>query len=150
MATATSKARKPRTKPERRVHLYNAEGNPKLLEMTIGQQTYSYFLSIIDADYGIGFEVRKLLPETDVYHVHYDPTHRLSTCDCKGGEHHGHCKHQEAILALIQSGKLSVPSVASKPQPHPEPSKEPPQPNRCCFECGRASEDFYCDRCGNL
>jgi len=113
MSTAT-KSRQ-RVKPERRVHLYNADGNPKLLEMTIGKDTFAYWLLILDADYGIGFEVRKMLPETDVYHVHYDPARRLSSCDCKGGEFHGHCKHQEAILALIQCGKLAVPEPKHEP-----------------------------------
>src|SRR5690242_483577 len=107
MSTVTTK--RARKQVERRVHLYNADGNPKLIEMTIGKDAFAYWLRIIDADYGIGFEVRKPLPETDVYHVHYDPARRLSSCDCKGGLHHGHCKHQEAIIALIRSGKLSVP-----------------------------------------
>jgi hypothetical protein len=112
--TTASKSR-PRVKPERRVHLYNPEGTPKLLEMTIGKDTFAYWLKIIDADYGIGFEVRKPFPETDVYHVHYDPARRYSSCDCKGGLHHGHCKHQEAIIALIRSGKLSVPEPKQQP-----------------------------------
>ncbi|HEY7308391.1 MAG TPA: hypothetical protein VH643_03410 [Gemmataceae bacterium] len=117
MITA-SKSRK-RVKPERKVHLYNGDGNPKLLEMTIGNDTFAYWLRIIDADYGIGFEVRKPLPENETYHVHYDPARRLSTCDCKGGLHHGHCKHQEAILALIRTGKLSVPTPKLQPACEP-------------------------------
>jgi len=138
MATATRNARKPRTKPERRVHLYNADGNPKLLEMTIGAESFSYWLESIPADFGIGFEVRKLLPEIDVYHVHYDPARRLTTCDCKGGEHHGHCKHQEAILALIQCGKLAVPLVASKPEPPaPRPQTADSRSEVCGFCSGR-------------
>jgi hypothetical protein len=122
--TAATATRKPRSKPERRVHLYNAEGNPKLLEMTVGKDSFAYWLRIIDADYGIGFELRKC-PDginplsADTYHVHYDPARRLSTCDCLGGLHHGHCKHQESILALIQSGKIAVP--AAKPQLAREP-----------------------------
>jgi hypothetical protein len=113
MPTAT-KSRQ-RGKPQRRVSLYNADGNPKLIEMTVGKDAFTYWLKILAADYGIGFEVRKLVtdginpPSKDVYHGHYDPARRLSSCDCMGGLHHGHCKHQEAIIALIRSGKLSVP-----------------------------------------
>ena len=29
-----------------------------------------------------------------------------STCDCKGFDSHGHCKHCESLLALQQRGKL--------------------------------------------
>ena len=29
-----------------------------------------------------------------------------STCDCKGFDSHGHCKHVESLLALQQRGKL--------------------------------------------
>ncbi|MGH7223520.1 MAG: hypothetical protein ACRELF_09855 [Gemmataceae bacterium] len=128
MTTAT-KSRQ-RVKSERRVHLYNADGNPKLLEMTIGKDSFSYWLKIIDADYGIGLEVRKLVtdginpPSDDVYHVHYDPARRLSSCDCKGGTFHGHCKHQEAILALIRAGKLSVPEPKQQPS-EPEEFDDP-------------------------
>jgi hypothetical protein len=113
MSTATTK--RTRKQVERRVALYNADGNPKLLEMTIGKELFAYWLKIIDADYGIGFEIRKPLPETDTYHVHYDPSRRMSSCDCKGGTYNGHCKHQEAILALIRAGKLSVPEPKQQP-----------------------------------
>ena len=39
-----------------------------------------------------------------VYHVNIDG--RASTCDCKGFDAHGHCKHCESLLALQQRGKL--------------------------------------------
>src|SRR5215468_5216630 len=39
-----------------------------------------------------------------VYHVNLSGTD--STCDCKGFESHGHCKHVESLLALQQRGKL--------------------------------------------
>jgi hypothetical protein len=108
MTTAT-KARKPRPKPERRVHLY--DGFPMLLEMTIGPLSYSYWLTPIPADFGLGFEVRKLIGDGgDVYHAHIDTEAGHHSCTCKGGTYHGHCKHVESIVALIRSGKISVPA----------------------------------------
>jgi hypothetical protein len=128
-ATATkSRTRKPAPKPERRVVLYGADSNPMVIEMTIGNATFAYFVKRLQADYGMGFEFRKVevngMSETDgeTYHVHYDPARRLSTCDCKGSLHHGHCKHQEAILALIHAGKIAVPTT--KPQPEPMPLED--------------------------
>lgn len=101
------------------MQLYNASGNPMLVEMTIGKESFAYFVKKIHADYGMGFEFTKC-PDgigpvsEDVYHVHYDPARRLSTCDCKGGEFHRHCKHQEAIVALINAGKIAVRQQAAR------------------------------------
>jgi hypothetical protein len=125
--------------------------------MTIGAETFTYWLSILDADYGLGVEVRKPLPETDVYHVHYDPQRQLSTCDCLGGTHHGHCKHQEAVVALIRAGKLAVPAPqrpARVPAPKPiaEPAKtvdrtsEPAKP-RYCRHCGCLESEHVAGFC---
>jgi len=124
MATLTKapKSRKPAAKPERRVTLIGADSNPMVVEMTIGKDTFAYFVKKLHADFGMGFEFRKFIawgqsePHEDTYHVHYDPARRSSSCDCLGGLHHGHCKHQEAIAALIQSGKLSVPTVQQRQQ----------------------------------
>ena len=43
-------------------------------------------------------------PDGTAYHVNLDG--RASTCDCKGFDSHGHCKHCESLLALQQRGKL--------------------------------------------
>jgi hypothetical protein len=140
-ATKASKARKPAQKPERRVTLIGADSNPMLVEMTIGKESFAYFVKKLNADYGMGFEFRKVevngMSENsdETYHVHYDPARRWSRCDCKGGEFHGHCKHQEAIVALIQSGKLPVP--AAKPEARPEA-------DRICHECGKPERGCRC------
>jgi hypothetical protein len=127
-------------------HLYNAEGTPKLLEMTIGEETFVYWLTILDADYGLGVEVRKPLPETNVYHVHYDPLRQISSCDCLGGSHHGHCKHLEAIVALLRAGKLVVPQ-----QPDSEAAPEPiPEPAKTVGSTAEPAEPRYCRHCGCL
>jgi len=116
MTTAT-RTRKPRTKPARTLHLY--PGAPALLEMTIGADTFAYWLAPLPADFGAAFEVRKLLADGgDVYHVHLDDQGHHS-CDCAGGSYCGHCKHLSAVLALVKCGKLTLP--ARKPVPAPEP-----------------------------
>lgn len=108
-----AQTRKP---PQRRLQLYNATGSPMLLEMQIGNESYAYWVKRIHADYGLGFEFKKcpdvIIPyfELETYHVHYDPARQLSTCDCLGGTHHGNCKHQAAIVALIKAGKISIPA----------------------------------------
>ena len=142
-ATATRKTRKPAPKPERRVQLYGADSNPMLVEMTIGKESFSYFVKRIHADYGMGFEFTKCPDRVgpssdDVYHVHYDPGRRLSTCDCLGGLHHGHCKHQEAIVALIQSGKIAVPA--------PKPEAKAAQREPWCRHCNDV-RGVYCEHC---
>jgi hypothetical protein len=115
MSTSTRVRRT--VKPDRRVHLF--DGTPALLEMTVGAESFSYWLTAIPSDWGLAFEVRKMICEGgDIYHVHYDPQTRQSSCDFKGGTYCGHCKHQEAILALLRTGKLAVPA----PQPVSQPA----------------------------
>ena len=59
--TATRKQRKPARKPQRRVHMY--PGSPALVEMTVGKESYSYWLRPLAADFGDAYEFRKLLAE---------------------------------------------------------------------------------------
>jgi hypothetical protein len=111
--------------------------------MTIGKESFAYFVKRIHADFGMGFEFTKcpdcVGPTGDeVYHVNYDPGRRLSTCDCLGGLHHGHCKHQEAIVALIQSGKLPVPEV--------KPEEKPAQREPWCRHCSD-KPGVFCEHC---
>jgi hypothetical protein len=140
IAAKAPKTRKPAPKPERHITFFSADSNPALLEMTIGKESFAYFVKKIHADFGMGFEFTKcpdlIGPSSeDVYHVHYDPARRWTRCDCKGGEFNGHCKHQEAILALIQSGKIAV--AAPKPEAKPEE-------NRICRECGKPERGCRC------
>jgi hypothetical protein len=83
------------------------------------------------------------------------------TCDCPDAQFRSReCKHVRALrCALKAAGISSVQKPETKPQPAPvEPEEEetveigaePPAPAKVCFECGRPSEDFYCDRCGSL
>jgi hypothetical protein len=158
MASQSSSRRsvKPRPKPERHVHLY--DGVPALLEMTIGKQSFAYWLSEIPDGAGRGFEVRKMSPagqepSADVYHVHVDD-HGHHSCDCPGGEFHGHCKHLDCILTLIKSGKLpqatakpaSKPEVKPAPVPESKPADKPAKREPWCEQCND-DPAVYCSHC---
>ena len=136
MATATKKQ-------ERTAKLMHV-GNVQVLVLATSKDTTFYMLHTLPADRVAGFRLSKADrgdgPEAE-YDVRLDG--QFSSCECKGFLRWNHCKHVEGLAALVKCGKLSVPSVASKPESQPEPAK-------CCFECGRPSEDFYCPNCGNL
>jgi hypothetical protein len=66
-----------------------------------------YAVRRIPSDFGCGFELVKLMAEEPaVYHVLLEQDGR--SCDCKGHLQHGHCKHADAVLKLVQLGKLPV------------------------------------------
>jgi hypothetical protein len=52
---------------------------------------------------GRGFEVSNTF-NMEVYHTHLNGRDR--SCDCIGHLRHGHCKHADALAALIAAGKL--------------------------------------------
>ena len=86
-----------------------------------------YLVRFIPSDFGngaVGFEVEKLdadLAAVETYHVHLSDNPAEVSCDCKGHEAHGHCKHREGIEALRRAGKLVPPqrsaSSAAKNDP---------------------------------
>ena len=137
---ASSTKSRPRVKPERRVHLY--DGTPALLEMTIGKEEFAYWLKQIPADFGMGFEVKKIstdgsAPSEDVYHVNIDLLSGHHTCTCKGNTFCGHCKHVESLLSLINCRRIEVPQLQAKPVAKAEPW------------CEHCNDDpaVYCSRC---
>jgi hypothetical protein len=109
-----------------------------VIEMTIGKVSFAYLVKKLRADFGMGFEFRKF-DGGDVYHVHYDPARKWSRCDCKGGEFCGHCKHASAIVALIESGKIAVPTA--KPE-----APKPEEKELWCSHCND-NRDVYCPHC---
>jgi hypothetical protein len=77
-----------------------------------------------------------------------------STCECMGHMKHGRCKHVSGLAAVIASGQLAD-ALPEPPEPEGEEetadsTESPAEPGRVCFECGRPSRDFYCDKCGNI
>ena len=68
-----------------------------------------YHVCEIGSDYGRGFCLQKMVngnPTTceEPYHVCLRPV--ASTCECKGFLRHGHCRHVEALTALLEADKL--------------------------------------------
>jgi transposase InsO family protein len=121
--TTTTQPR-PRVKPARHVRAGQPTNGVRAVCLTIGTgetaKHYGYYLRSIAADFGSGFEVTKFTTEQTegedaTYHVHIDQERGFHSCTCKGNTFCGHCKHVSAILALVQSGKLTLPAL--KPIP---------------------------------
>jgi hypothetical protein len=107
-ATARPRQRKPRQKPARFIRLcVKPDGQaPGVVRITVGKEQTDYLLAPIPADFGRGFEIRKIGLEADgeVYHVNLDGD--KGTCDCKGFGRWNHCKHADGLAALIAAGRL--------------------------------------------
>jgi hypothetical protein len=106
--TATpTRQRKPRVKPVRKVGIavHPSEVNPfAVVRISEGKKTDHYLVQRIASDWGTAFEVTKLAAELAPYHVCLAGAD--STCDCKGNQRHGHCRHVEGLTALTNAGKL--------------------------------------------
>jgi hypothetical protein len=80
-----------------------------------------YHLTALPSDWGRGFALVKITDDAErpVYHVNLnseDPT-----CDCKGHQRWGRCKHVEALLALQGKGKLDAVQAPAPAAPAPKP-----------------------------
>jgi hypothetical protein len=106
--SAPARQRKPRPKPQRSIRLeVRPEGDGLgIVRITVRGASADYFLTLIPADFGRGFQVEKIgLHENEPpYHVNIDGAKR--TCECKGFLRHGHCKHSDGLAALIAAGRL--------------------------------------------
>jgi hypothetical protein len=103
MTTATKTRR--RVKPVRtiRLTLKPFEGNPGVVQITVGKDSADYFLSTVPADFGTGFRLEKI-GGTETYHVNLSPDGH--SCECKGFGRWGRCKHVEGLAALKRAGRL--------------------------------------------
>jgi hypothetical protein len=64
-----------------------------------------YYVRAIPSDFGRAFRWEKFSVEGgETYHVCLDG--ETASCECKGFERWGRCKHVSCALALIASGKL--------------------------------------------
>ena len=103
---AKANTRKPR-KVVRTVRFGLAPFDRKLgiIDVTVNGRTTSYFVRNISSDFSRGFSLEKSGPDAgEVSHVLLEQDGR--SCDCKGYLRHGHCKHTDALLKLVQLGKL--------------------------------------------
>src|SRR5438067_9766084 len=103
--TATRKPRQ-RRKPQRFARLLTTDGKAVLVirqpRPRSADLVDAYTLEPIPSDFGRGL----LLHKHDGTSYAVNLSGPDSTCDCKGFESHGHCKHCESLLALQQRGKL--------------------------------------------
>ena len=104
MATVTKS--RPRSKPARFCKLAHVGDATILLIRRCyprrADALDTYTVEPLPADYGRGLLLTK--PDGTSYCVNLSGAD--STCDCKGFEQHGHCKHTESLLALAAAGKL--------------------------------------------
>jgi hypothetical protein len=105
-ATKTRKAKKA-TEQARTAKLMTVGTSTVLALTTERDGTTFYGLTEIGADRGRGFQLVKADkgngPE-ETYHVNLAGPE--STCECKGFYRWNHCKHCEALAALVGAGKL--------------------------------------------
>jgi hypothetical protein len=106
-------AHKPRPKPARFIRLcvpFNEHGQNAVVRILEkfprGEKEERYFVSGVHSDFGLGFFVEKIGPETEEskYHVHLEGEGR--TCECRGFSRWGHCRHADGLAALLAAGKL--------------------------------------------
>jgi hypothetical protein len=111
MATVTSPRPRVKVKQERRVRLClaPAAGRPGVVRLTVGTESWDYFVQPVKADFGRGFQVVKidLMADGGAYHVNVGGGHHNGhLCTCKGFERWGRCKHSDGLAALVNAGKL--------------------------------------------
>jgi hypothetical protein len=116
---------RPRVKPARKVnwvwrHPEHGYGVMRVHE-TVGRKAVvdDYFILPIPADFGLAFEVTKLVPGKGAdtrYAVNLGGEGEPATCECKGFLAHGHCRHLEGLAALRAAGRLgAAPAPAAGP-----------------------------------
>lgn len=133
-STTTKKARKytPTTQRKRNVRLLAWIEDLKVGVVRIteeGKPDDHYHVKGIPSDFGKGFTLEKMqegnpLTCEPAYSVNIDG--EASTCECKGFLRWHHCRHVEALTALLEAGKLTSddkpttkPTVTAKPAiPH--------------------------------
>src|SRR4051794_38691701 len=98
-----------RSKPVRTCRLLTPPDGaiPGILDVDMGKQLFSYFLTPLPSDFGRAFELRRYNPaDGETYHVNLgaDPTEHL--CDCMGFLRWSHCKHISSLVELTEGGAL--------------------------------------------
>jgi hypothetical protein len=88
-------------------------GLPGHVRIKVGSCSTDYTLErlTVDPDFeGEGWQLTKCSPVLDgedaVYHLLLAFNGQDHSCDCRGHQAHGHCKHVDGLGAAIQAGKL--------------------------------------------
>jgi hypothetical protein len=116
---------RPRVKPARKLgwvfrHPEHGYGVLRVAE-TVGRKVVvdDYFVLPIPADFGVAFEVTKLVPGKGAdtrYAVNLGGEGEPATCECKGFLEWGHCRHVSGLQALRAAGRLgAAPAPAAAP-----------------------------------
>jgi hypothetical protein len=103
------KQRKARHKPPRSVRLVveSSQDESGVVVVTVGKETFPYFVDEIPADYGRAFCLSKFTGES--YDVNLGDARHPPSCECLGHQRWGHrtaCKHLAGLAALVEAGKL--------------------------------------------
>ncbi len=106
---ATRKSKVPRTI---RLLAYLPDVAGGLLQVTEGERVERYFFRRLPSDFGLAFAVEKYLPASEdaparleaPYHVCLDG--EATSCECRGYNRWGHCRHVCGLASLIEHGKL--------------------------------------------
>lgn len=86
-----------------------ANAGTGLLVLGAGRTATEYLVVEFAADGGRGFKLAKVTPGTDSEADGYDVFAcgtSAPRCECKGFLFAGHCKHSDAVAALIADGQL--------------------------------------------
>lgn len=113
------------------------------VEIEVGDDTTTYLVRPIPADFGYGYEIEKLGDGFEVvttYHVNLMGGE--SSCTCKGMAYHGHCRHVEALAAIQATGRLPRYVVEKKPAKVCPWCLDPHEDGGLCRGCA-AHEDAY-------
>ena len=116
-APAPVKARRPRRQPDLKINWQwraPAGYGVVFISETTGTRepktvTDHYFVLPLPADYGLAFELTKLVPGKGAesrYHVNLGGEGEPASCECKGFLSHGHCRHVSGLTALRLAGRL--------------------------------------------
>src|SRR5262245_58718862 len=113
--TATRQTRKTQ-KPQRRLHISQRYGNTVAvrIDMPHGSkvENFGYYVTQIDSQIGgVGlhfekFGVEQEEGEPSSYDVHIDTEHQFHACECKGFYRWQHCKHIDAGVRLVNTGRF--------------------------------------------
>jgi hypothetical protein len=113
MTQAMEKVKRARAKPARSLRLSAPAhtNGARLLVLTVGKLTVGYYVEPLPTDFGRGFKLAKFAEgggdadETE-YLVSVDTDTWNSECSCKGHTYAGHCKHADALAALVAACRL--------------------------------------------
>ena len=105
MATVTRSRQAVKPTRHVRLALRPFEGNPGVVNITVGKDLTCYFIYPIASEFGAAYRLEKFGGYGGgAYDVNLDG--EGGSCECKGFLRWGHCKHVEGLRALRDAGKL--------------------------------------------